>query len=81
VFGLGDNDEVFVKLFSSPMRGDTPAACLADAGDTHDREPSNGGLQWPTGWGGGVGLMGHRLVNAVLGPEEQMTGKGLRPEA
>jgi hypothetical protein len=30
VFGLGANDEVFVKLFSSPIRGDTPTACLAD---------------------------------------------------
>jgi hypothetical protein len=31
VFGLGADDMVFVKLFSSPIRGDTPAACLADA--------------------------------------------------
>jgi len=26
VFGLGDGDEVFVKLFGSPIRGDTPAS-------------------------------------------------------
>jgi len=32
VFGLGASDDVYVKLFSSPIRGDTPAACLADAG-------------------------------------------------
>src|ERR1017187_803757 len=32
VFGLRARDKVFVKLFSSPIRGDTPAACLADAG-------------------------------------------------
>jgi hypothetical protein len=26
VFGLGDGDEVFVKMFGSPIRGDTPAS-------------------------------------------------------
>jgi hypothetical protein len=31
VFGLRDGDEVYVKMFSSPIRGDTPASCLADA--------------------------------------------------
>ena len=26
VFGLGDEDEVFIKMFSSAIRGDTPAS-------------------------------------------------------
>jgi hypothetical protein len=32
VFGLGAGDHVFVTLLSSPLRGDTPAAALADTG-------------------------------------------------
>ena len=32
VFGLGAGDRVFVTLLSSPHRGNTPAAALADAG-------------------------------------------------
>jgi hypothetical protein len=32
VFGLGAGDHVFVSLLSSPLRGNTPAAALADAG-------------------------------------------------
>jgi len=31
VFGLGAGDHVFVKLLSSPLRGNTPAAALDDA--------------------------------------------------
>ena len=33
VFGLGDGDELFVKLFGSPIRGDTPAGPVYDADD------------------------------------------------
>jgi hypothetical protein len=36
VFGLGDHDEVFVKMFCSPIRGDTPASCL---GETKTDDP------------------------------------------
>ncbi len=50
VFGLGDGDELFVKLFSSPLRGDTPASCLACAGtgeQAYDGETRKNSLRSP----------------------------------
>ena len=46
VFGLGDLDEVFVKMFSSPIRGDTPASCLGTS-ETDDQLPIDSGGQPP----------------------------------
>ena len=35
LFGLSDEDEVFVKIFSSPIRGDTPAGPMYEADTAH----------------------------------------------
>jgi hypothetical protein len=41
VFGLEHGDEVYVKMFCSPIRGDTPAACLGTSADQQVARQTN----------------------------------------
>jgi hypothetical protein len=85
MFRLGADDEVFVKLFSSPIRGDTPAACLADTGTERtatvtERTPRPV-FSRPPDDDAELDTWANDFVNAVLGAEEQVTGDGSPLEA
>ena len=84
VFGLRARDKVFVKLFSSPIRGDTPAACLADVGRDEQAPMTDRSatpvLSRPPDDEAALDAWANAFVNAVLGVEEQIIGEGTPPE-
>jgi hypothetical protein len=67
-----------VKLFSSPIRGGTPAACLADRGKLMTESPAMAAYSRPRDGEAELDSWVSDSVDVVLGPEEQMTGKGGR---
>ena len=83
VFGLRARDKVFVKLFSSPIRGDTPAACLADAGRDEQQPMTERSARpvfsRPPEDDAELDAWANNFVNAVLGAEEQIIGEGPPP--
>ena len=85
VFGLRTRDKVFVKLFSSPIHGDTPAACLADAGRNEQAPMTERSARpvfsRPPDDDAELDAWANDFVNAVLGAEDRVTGEGSPPEA
>jgi hypothetical protein len=75
VFGLGDDDEVFVKLFSSPIRGDSPAACLADVATGAEEGPAKPVFSRPPDDEAELDAWAESFADTLLGTARRSAGE------
>ena len=75
VFGLGDNDELFIKLIGSPIRGDTPAGPVYDADDAPVNADADADDPFQGDW------CGTRFIEDMLAPRVGLTDEQIEAAA